>query len=40
MLNRRDSLKLTTAVGYTYEQGLVKKQADFERLFHPAVLGT
>jgi 4,5-dihydroxyphthalate decarboxylase len=35
--NRKE---LELVMRYTYEQGLVKKQVDFEQLFHPSVLGT
>lgn len=35
--NRKE---LELVMRYTYEQGLVKKQVDFEQLFHPSVLDT
>ena len=35
--NRKE---LELVMRYTYEQGLVKKQVDFEQLFHPSTLAT
>ena len=35
--NRKE---LESIMRYTYEQGLVKKQVDFEQLFHPSTLDT
>jgi len=35
--NRKE---LELVMRYTYEQGLVKKQVDFEGLFDPSMLGT
>ena len=35
--NRKE---LELVMRYTYEQGLVKKQVDFEQLFHPSLLDT
>jgi 4,5-dihydroxyphthalate decarboxylase len=35
--NRKE---LELVMRYTYEQGLVKQQMEFEQLFHPSMLGT
>ena len=36
-VNRKE---LESVMRYTYEQGLVKKRVDFERLSHPSTLDT